>query len=74
MGPIFFWRRLFNKEAFLLRAQNGGLISSIFIIVFLQSMVSFDLKSSVALFSVIGAMATVFKIKNNSIVDDGVDA
>jgi hypothetical protein len=74
MGPIFFWRRLFKKEAFLLRAQNGGLIFSIFIMVFLQSMMSFDLKSSIALFAVIGAMTTVLKIRNDPTVDDGVDA
>ena len=74
MGPIFFWRRLFNKEAFLLRAQNGGLIFSIFFMIFLQSMVSFDLKSSIALFSVIGAMATVLKNKNDPTLDGAVNA
>jgi O-antigen ligase len=62
--PIFFWRRLLNKDRFLLRAQNGGLIFVIFIMVFLQSMISFDLKSSIALFSVIGTMATVLNTEN----------
>jgi len=34
ISPVFFWRQLFDKEAFLLRAQNGGLVFSILIMVF----------------------------------------
>lgn len=74
ISPIFFWRQLFDKEAFLLRAQNGGLVFSILIMVFLKSMISFDLTSSIDLFSVIGAMAVVLKIKNDSAIGYSADA
>lgn len=70
VGPIFFWRRLLHARSQLIRSQNCGLIFAIFTMVFLQTMVSFDLRASIALFAVIGAMAVAVK-KKESLSADG---
>jgi O-antigen ligase len=70
IGPIFFWRKLLDRRSLILRTQNGGLIFVVFAMVFLQTMVSFDLKSSIALFAVIGTMAAALK-EEKSLKADG---
>jgi len=38
-----------------------------FLMVFLQAMISFDLRTSIAVFSVIGAMTTISTVRNNTV-------
>ncbi|MFC1508433.1 O-antigen ligase family protein [Candidatus Omnitrophota bacterium] len=56
-SPLILWRRLFKNFSFSMRAQNGGAIFLLLVMLFLRSMVSFDLKASISLFSIIGVIA-----------------
>jgi len=59
--PLLLSWRILKKYSFTIRATNGGAVSLILIALFLQSMVSFDLRTSISVISVIGAILCLLK-------------
>jgi O-antigen ligase len=56
LAPILIWRKAISFS-FLIRAKNGGAVFPLILLLFLQSMVSYNLSENIGLFSMIGAIA-----------------
>jgi len=56
LAPLVMWRRNMRAISFSRRAQNGSAVFPLLLMLFLQAMISFDLPTNIALFSLIGAL------------------
>ena len=66
IAPLLLLKGWFGKETASIRAQSGSVILPLFIMHFLQAMISFDLRRSIAVFALIGSIYAVNKMKQNS--------
>jgi len=68
--PLFFLYNPLGSYFYARRANNGGAVFPLLLVLFLQSMISFDLSANIGFFSMVGAIAASSKKKRKKSVKD----